>query len=210
MATPITLTVGQSRIASEGRTCEPILLGLPVLFPGGYTEDTTFDLLTYCEFFRARGQAANVNYAFYRVLVTPALLALAPGAMTNPDKRFINWGTNLIITHTPAGYARRAAMISLMNALVDYISVPTAAKRNAILATVKAIEPNPAQQAEMHVANSFKGIAYSVVTNNVTAHVLSDLGLSLVRAGEKLAGLPKIEVENVILTKMEQLIGIID
>lgn len=197
MATPISKTIGELFGYSGFKSCKAIYDFADSAYPA-WTEDTSVDVLAWTEGLRAINQSGNANYAIYR-------------GLTNAQKQtFINWALTAMINHTPDSYPRKAAMITLKNEIADYMAAPTAPKRTNLLAKAKAIKPTTSSEAELLVANGLKGITVAVATNQVTGEVLQELGRSLNRAGARLAGLTVLEVNNAILTKLQQIIGIID
>lgn len=197
MATPISKTIGELFGYSGFKSCQPIYDFADSAYPS-WTEDTVVDVLAWTEGLRAINQSNNANYAIYR-------------GLTNAQKQtFINWALSAITNYAPDSYPRKAAMITLKNEIADYMAAPTAAKRTNLLAKAKAIKPTTSSRAELLVANAFKGITVAVATNQVTGDILEDLGRSINRAGARLAGLTILQVNNIILTKLQQIIGIID
>jgi hypothetical protein len=197
MAVPISKTIGELFEVSGGKSCKSTLDSLDVFLPG-WTEDSVVDVLTYLEALRVRGEARNLNAGILNFLTVPQ------------QKAFITWALDSLIQHTPAGYSRKAAMINLYGLLTDYINAPTAPKKANLLTIAKGIRPVTSSEAELHVANAFKGATYNVANNTVTGESLNDLARSLYRAGSSLAGVPVLTGAGVVLTQLEKIIGVID
>ena len=196
MATPIQVTIGVAFGYTGGKSCQAVYDYAEANYPG-YTEDTTIDVLTWCEGLRAIGLSMHANHGLYH------------GLSVAQQKTFINWALTQIIAYTPAGYSRRAAMIQLKADLADYIAAPTVQKKNALLATAKAIKPVTSIPAEVYVANAFKGITNAVANNVVTGEIIRDLVRDLKQAAIRLNGLTSLQVEDAILTKLERIIGVV-
>ncbi len=197
MATPISKTIGECFALSGGKSCKAVYDFIEATYPG-WTEDTVIDVLAWTEGLRALGQSNAVNYGLYR-------------GLTNAQaKQFINWALTQFITHTPDGYARKAAMITLKDDLADYIAAPTNPKKLALLVKAKAIKPSTDSHAELYVANAFKGITVAIANNAVTGDVLNELGHCLTRAASLLSSMTILEANDAILTKLQRILGVID
>lgn len=196
--TPITKTIGELFQASGwGATCKSAQDLLDVAFPG-WNEDTSVDLLTYDTAFRNAGLSSLCNYSYYRKLT---------GAQ---QKQYINWALGVFLTHVPDINPHKAAMVQLKLDLADYITAPTAPKKAALLATAKAIKPNTSDNVQLFVKNAFKGITVAVANNTVDGSVINEFSTCLKRAGQRLSSKTAVEMDDIILTKLEQIIGIID
>lgn len=197
MAVTITKTIGELFAYSGWRACKAIYDALDTSVPG-WTEDTSVNVLTYSEGMRTIGQSANVNYSVYRYLSAPQRL------------NFLNWAFDQLILVTPANYPNKAAMATFKAAIVDCATAPTAQKQNNLRATAKAIKPDTSSNADLFVANAFKGVANAVANNAVTAEVVGDVAHNLVRASMRLAGLTSLQANDAILTQLQIVVGIRD
>lgn len=197
MAIPMAKTIGEIFALSHFKSCKGVYDYLEANHPG-WTEDTVIDVLTYTEGLRALNQSANAAYGIYN-------------GLSNANQRiFVNWALNQFISHTPNAYPKKNDLIALKDALADYIQSPTAPKRNALLATAKALKPETNVDAEIFVLNAFKGITVAIANNLVNGEVLRELARNLARAGQKLSNLTIQEIHGAILTKLQQIIGVRD
>lgn len=197
MATPRTYTYQQLDDSYGGIPCKKTLVARDD-FDSGWVPTDTVDVLTYMEAMYDRDDGYNTCISASR-------------ALSNTERRnFINWALDKIIEYTPDGYSRKAAMITLKNDLVDYVTTPTAPKKAALLSTAYAIAPVTSQDAEILVANAFKGITIAIANNTVTPTVMEHFTNSLMKAGVKLSGASTDTVVRAVLTKLEQVLGLID
>ncbi len=197
MAIQISKTIGELFAYSGGASCREVYNRLDAVLPG-WTEDTVVDALAYLEDMRSIGQAGNANRGLYFALTAPMRL------------NFMAWALDQIILATPGSYTRKPAMVQLRADLADYVAAPTAQKRNAILATAKAIKPNTSIPAELFVGNAFKAVAKAIANNTVDGLVITELAKNLRHAGVALAGLSLAQIDDAILTQLEKIIGVID
>lgn len=203
MATPISRTIGQLfQLSGFGASCQPAYDLLDSVLPG-WTEDTSVDLLTYDNYFRNAGLSGLCVYTYLRNLTLAQ------------QKVYVNWAMTTFLSYVPDAFPQKAAMSQIQTDLIDYATTPTNAKKNALLATSKAIKPNTSNDSDIYARNAFKGIIYSVITavsasTPLSGSALNEFTTNLKRTGMRLTGKTSDQVSAVILTKLEQIIGIID
>lgn len=91
MATPISQTIGQLFSYSGGASCKSVYDLLDANHPG-WNEDTSLDVLTYCEELRTAGIPWDANFGLIHALTTPQ------------KAQFIAYILQKIIDITPLGY----------------------------------------------------------------------------------------------------------
>lgn len=197
MAIQISKTVGEYFSYSNYRSCPAIYAYLDATYPG-WTEETSIDVLEWSEGLRAIGEAGNVNYGFYRAL------------NSNQMDQFIPWALAGLIAVAPVGYTRLSELLNLKSDIESYISDPSPAKEASLASSAMSIRPEPGSHAETYIANAFKSIAAALASGSVTGEVIGALGFSLVKASRFLAGADQTDTHNSILTKLQQIIGVID
>lgn len=197
MAIQISKTVGEFFAYSGYRSCPSIYAYLDANYPG-WTEDTVIDVLEWSEGLRAAGEASNVNYGFYRAL------------NLTQCKEFIPWVLGQLLTHVDGQYSRKTDLEALKTDIEDFIAEPTLEKGDDLAGTAKDIRPEPGVMAETYVANAFKAVAAALAASAVSGAVVAALGFSLVKAARFLSDVDQLDTHNAILTKLQQIIGVVD
>ena len=167
-------------------------------FDPSWEPGDSVDALTYIEAMYDRGDGHHTCMSIVRALDT------------NERKLFINWALNQIISLTPDGYSRKAAMIDLKDDLVDYVNAPTTPKKNALISTANAIKPITSQEAEVWVANGFRLITLAIAYNKVNGEVMERFYISLAKAALFVGGLTKDQIVRATLTKLEEILDLVD
>lgn len=197
MPIQISKTVGEFFAYSGYRSCLSIYSYLDANYPG-WTEDTVIDVLEWSEGLRSVGEASNVNYGFYRAL------------NLTQSKEFIPWALAGLLAVTPVGYERLSSLLELKADIEDYILTPSVEKAEALGVVARSIRPDENVTADIYVANAFKAIAMALSSSALSGEIVGELGFSLVKAARFLSGADQDETNGSILTKLQQIIGVID
>jgi len=199
MATPISKTIEQLFSYSGGRSCSPIYNYLDAAYPG-WTGDTVVDVLTFLEGARAVGQSGNVLHGISFFM------------SATQRKTYLAWASAQMLSLIPVGYPRLAALTALRADLVDYVTTPNAPKKIALLIKAKLIRPTatgPSADAEMYLANAFKGLTVDIANDSIDGTTVISFSEGLAMASYRIGVITKGAAQGAMLTKMEEIIGLI-
>jgi len=197
MATPISKTWLEMKLLSGGGTCQEAQELFLANFPGG-TDSTAVDALTWDNIMRSAG---HHNFLF------PSIIR---GMSAAQRKTLVIWLLQRLQERLPVGWVHTAAISVKIDEVIDCLNAPTAGKRAVLQAFASSLVIDWTDQKDRRIKHQLMRIC-NLVANQISDwndvwFTLKDLMATVIHVtGEDL-----LTVQNAVLNKMEQIIGIRD
>lgn len=197
MATPISRTWLQMKLSGRGGApCQTAQQIFDTNFPGG-TDSTSIDALTWNNFFRPNDLG----------LIIPSYIREMSAAQR---RTLVIWLLQQVQSRLPVGWAKTAAISAKITDVIDCLNAPTVAKRNALQAYASSIVVDYSESRSRYFEITMMGMC-NLVANQISDHYDVDwLVGRLMKLGWVIAGVSKEVVEEAVMFKIEQIIGIRD
>ena len=197
MATPIVKTWLEFLVLGGGTACREMQEYLDANHPT-LDESTNVDTLTFMEEMRT----ANLIPFTYPTICR---------GMTQAQRaELLEWVLGHMKSNLPDPWAKKAAVESAIDDLIDYMNAPTTAKKNALQAIASATSFDYDDPKDKFVIQPVKGIINMVLSGEADHRDLTNFIKELMRNLERNKGIPRDAMLNALFDQMQVILGIVD